>query len=142
MSQAPTSPASLTPPADADASVGVLLSQAAQQLGRLARDEFRLAQAEMADKRRNLGFGGGLLGGAGVLALVALQALAAAVIALLALAMPVWAAALIVGVAAALGAAVMAVRGKKQMESAVPNVGETVESIKADMDAIKESGRR
>lgn len=126
----------------AEASVTTLLSQATQQFGQLARDELRLAQAEMAEKRRNLGFGGGLIGGAGVLAFVALQALAAALIALLALAMPVWVAALIVAVAAAAAAAVLGLLGKKQVEQVAPAVQEAMGSLKADVDAIKEGGRR
>jgi hypothetical protein len=126
----------------AEASVTTLLSQATQQFGQLARDELRLAQAEMAEKRRNLGFGGGLIGGAGVLALVALQAFAAALIALLALAMPVWVAALIVAVAVAAAAAVLGLLGKKQVEQVAPAVQEAMGSLKADVDAIKEGGRR
>ncbi|GAA1987280.1 phage holin family protein [Catenulispora subtropica] len=126
----------------ADASVATLLSQAAQQFGQLARDEVRLAQAEMAEQRRNLGFGGGLLGGAGVMAFVALQALVAALIALLALALPVWVAALVAAAAVGLTAAVMARLGKRQMDSATPPMQESVESLKADVDAIKEGGRR
>ena len=126
----------------AEASVTTLLSQATQRFGQLARDELRLAQAEMAEKRRNLGFGGGLIGGAGVLALVALQAFAAALIALLALAMPVWVAALIVAVAVAAAAAVLGLLGKKQVEQVAPAVQEAMGSLKADVDAIKEGGRR
>ncbi|NUP50252.1 MAG: phage holin family protein [Catenulispora sp.] len=129
-------------PSPSDEHVGTLISQAAQQFSRLARDELRLAQAEMADKRRNLGFGGGLLGAAGLLAFIGVLAFATTVIAALALAMPVWLAALIVGVAAVLTAGVLAKLGKKQVQSVIPAVGESVESVKADVAAIKDGGHR
>lgn len=125
----------------ADEHMATLLAQAAHQFGQLARDELQTARAEFARNRRTLGFGGGLIGGAGVLAFVAVQAVAAAVIAALALAMPVWLAALIVGVAAGLAAAVFALVGKKQVGRVVPVVEETVDSVKADVAVIKEGGR-
>jgi hypothetical protein len=151
-----TSPQSQTRPAEeraqsdrsrsdhspSDEHLGALVSQAARQLGQLVRDEVRLAQAEMAAYRRHLGFGGGLLGGAGLMAFIGVQALAACVIAALAEAMPVWLAALIVGVAALAGAAVMALLGKKQVQRVVPAVEESVDSVKADVAALKEAGHR
>lgn len=125
-----------------DESVGTLVSQTARQLGQLARDEIRLARTELLDQRRNLGFGGGLFGAAGLLACIAVLAFTGTVVAALALAMPVWAAALIVGVAAALAAAVAAMLGKKQVERVVPAVEGTVDNVKADLAAIKDGGRR
>lgn len=118
-----------------------LLPQAARQIGELAREEFRLAGAELAAHRRNLGFGGGLLGTAGLMGFIAVQAFAAAVIAALAVAMPVWLAALLVGVAAALAASVAAFLGKKQVARVAPAVEEAVGSVKADVAAIKDGGR-
>lgn len=122
--------------------VGTLLSEAGQQVSRLARDEVRMLRAEIAENRRNLGFGGGLIGGAGVMAFIALQAVTAAVIAALALALPVWAAALIVGVAAGLAGGMMALLGKKQVRRAVPAVQETVHSVKADLAVLKDGEQR
>lgn len=122
--------------------LGTLLSEAGQQASRLAHDELRMLRAEIAENRRTLGFGGGLIGGAGVLAFIAIQAIAAAVIAALAVALPVWAAALIVGVAAGLAAGVAALLGKKQVQRAAPAVSETVSSVKADLSAIKDGELR
>lgn len=126
---------------ETDEQVGTLLSQAARQISELAREEVRLARAEFAAHRRNLGFGGGLLGGAGLMGFIAVQAVTAAVIAALAEALPVWAAALIVGGAAGAAAAGMALLGRKQVKRAAPAVEETVDNVKADVAAIKESGR-
>ncbi|MEH0419871.1 phage holin family protein [Streptomyces sp. B21-083] len=123
--------------------VGDLVQRASQQLSQLVRDEMRLAQAEMTEKGRRFGKGGGLFGGAGVLGVLTLQALAAAAIAALSLAMDVWAAALIVTAVLAVVTAVMAALGKQQFSKASPPTPErTVDSVKADVAAIKESAHR
>jgi Flp pilus assembly protein TadB len=134
---------STSPPRrQSDEHVGALVSQAVQQVSQLVRDELRLAQAEVTESRRNLGFGGGLLGGAGLLAFIAVQAFAAAAIAALALVVSVWLAALIVAVAAVLVAAIMALLGKQRVQRVAPAVEESVDSVKADVAVIKEGGHR
>ena len=140
----PTTPPTYTGRTDrSDEPVGVLISHATQQLGQLIRDELKLAQAEMTEKGKRFGIGGGLLGGAGLLGFLALQALVATTIAAIAVALPVWAAALIVTAALAVVAAVLALLGKKQVQHAVPLAPEqTLDSIKADVSGIKESGHR
>ena len=125
----------------ADEDFGTLVSQAAQQLGQLTRDEIRMVRTEFLRNRRNLGFGGVLIGGAGLMGFIAVQACAAAVIAALAEALPVWLAALIVGAAAGLAAGAMALLAKKQVEQALPAVEKTVDSVKADVAAIKDGER-
>ncbi|WP_174501767.1 phage holin family protein [Streptacidiphilus neutrinimicus] len=123
--------------------VGELVQRASQQLTELVRGEMRLAQAEMREKGRRYGKGGGLFGGAGVVGFLMAQALVAAAIAALAVALPVWAAALIVGAVLGVIAAVLALTGKKQIELAEPLAPErTVESVKADVAEIKESAQR
>jgi nitrate/nitrite transporter NarK len=103
----------------------------------------RLAQAEMTEKGKRFGRGGGLFGGAGLMGVLTLQALVATVIAVLSLAMDVWVAALIVtGVLAAV-TALMAALGKRQISQASPPRPEqTMESVKADMAEIKEKAHR
>jgi nitrate/nitrite transporter NarK len=124
-------------------SVGALVSQATQQLSQLVRAEMRLAQAEMAQKGKRFGLGGGLFGGAGTVAFVALQALAAAGIAALTLVLPVWASALIITGVLLLLAAVLALVGKKQVHRAIPPAPQqTIESVKADVAEIKERAHR
>jgi hypothetical protein len=123
--------------------VGELVQRASQQLSQLVREEMRLAQAEMTEKGKRFGRGGGLFGGAGLGGVLTLQALVATVIAALSLAMDVWAAGLIVtGVLAAV-TALMAALGKKQFRKGSPPRPErTVDSVKADVAAIKESAHR
>ncbi|MFI9121586.1 phage holin family protein [Streptomyces bikiniensis] len=127
----------------ADASVGDLVSRASQQISELVRDEMRLARAEMAEKGKRYGVGGGLFGGAGLVGVLAAQALVVAVIAALALVLPVWASALIVAVLLAAGAAGMAAAGKKQIDEAgAPAPEQTIDNVKADVAEIKERAHR
>ncbi|MEW1642591.1 MULTISPECIES: phage holin family protein [unclassified Streptomyces] len=123
--------------------VGELVQRASQQLTELIRGEMRLAQAEMTEKGRRYGKGGGLFGGAGLVGFLALQALVAAGIAGLAVPLPVWAAALIVAAVLGSAAAVLALTGKKEVTQAAPPAPEqTIDSVKADLAEIKESVKR
>ncbi|MFF9396092.1 phage holin family protein [Streptomyces griseoluteus] len=123
--------------------VGELVQRASQQLTELVRGELRLAQAEMKEKGKRYGKGGGLFGGAGLVGFLALQALVATAIAGLAVPLPVWAAALIVtGVLGAV-TGVLALTGKKEIGQAAPPAPEqTIDSVKADVAEIKESAKR
>jgi uncharacterized membrane protein YqjE len=123
--------------------VSELVRRASQQLTELVRGELRLAQAEMKEKGKRYGKGGGLFGGAGVVGFLMLQALVATAIAALAVPLPVWAAALIVTAVLGVIAAVMATTGKKQVSQAVPPAPEqAIDSVKADVAEIKESAQR
>ena len=123
--------------------MGELVQRASQQLTELVRGEIRLAQAEMKEKGKRYGKGGGLFGGAGLFGFLALEALVATAIAALAVPLSVWAAALIVTVVLGVIAAVLAVTGKKQVSQAAPPAPEqTIDSVKADVAEIKESAKR
>lgn len=126
-----------------DEPVGELVQRASQQLTELVRGEMRLAQAEMKEKGKRYGKGGGLFGAAGVVGFLTLQALVATAIAALAVPLPVWAAALIVTAVLGVIGAVMALSGKKQVEQGTPPTPEkTIDSVKADVAEIKESAQR
>ncbi len=125
------------------ASTGDLVKQLSEQVSRLVRDELRLAQLEMTRKGKQAGVGAGLLGGGGVIALYAVGCLLAAAIIGLATAVAAWLAALIVGVVLLLIAAVSALMGKGRLSKATPPVPkQAVDSIKADVEEIKESAHR
>ncbi|MFL6117418.1 MAG: phage holin family protein [Catenulispora sp.] len=140
----PVAPVAPTPPeVSADGSTAALIARATKQLSTLIREELRLAQAEMSAKGRRMGFGGGLFGAAGLMAMLAVQALVAAAVAGLAVVVPVWGAALIVAGGLLVVAAALALAGKKQIEQATPPVPEqTVESVKADLAEIAEGAHR
>ncbi|GAA4060654.1 phage holin family protein [Streptomyces shaanxiensis] len=126
-----------------DEPVGELVQRATQQLSQLVRDEMRLAQAEMTEKGKRFGKGGGLFGGAGLVGVLTLQALVATVIAALSLVMDVWLAALIVTAVLAAVTALMAALGKQQFSRASPPTPQqTVDSVKADVAEIKEKAQR
>lgn len=118
-------------------STAELVQRATEQVSRLVRDELALARAELAQKGKHAGIGVGLFGGAGVLALYGLGALAATAILLLALVLPAWAAALIVAVVLFVAAGLLALAGKKQVSRAVPPVpASAVRSVRADVDTV------
>ncbi|MGP3952579.1 phage holin family protein [Streptomyces sp. 7N604] len=126
-----------------DKSVGVLVKQASEQLSDLVRSELRLAQAEMVSKGKRAGLGGGFFGGAGIMALIGLQALAATGIAAIALALPVWAAALIVTGVLFVLAAVLALLGRMQTRKAAPLKPEqAISGVRTDVEEIKERAHR
>jgi MFS family permease len=118
--------------------IGDLLKQLSQETTTLVRQELELAKAEMAEKGKKAGKGAGMFGGAGVVGLLALGALTAALILALDTGMKAWLAALIVGVVYAVIAGVLALTGKKEVQQATPPVPEqTVESVKEDVQWAK-----
>lgn len=128
---------------DTDDPVNVLVSHASQQLSELVREEMQLARVEMAQKGKRFGKGGGLFGTAGLLGILAAQALVATCIAVLALVLPVWAAALIAATVLAATAAGTALAGKRQITKAgAPAPERTIDSVKADLTEIKEKAHR
>ncbi|HEX7255547.1 MAG TPA: phage holin family protein [Gaiellaceae bacterium] len=104
----------------------------------LARQELQLAKAELSKKGKKAGAGAGLIGVAGGVALLAGGALTAFLILALDGVMPNWLAALLVGVAYAVVAAVLFSVGKSRVQEAGPLVPEqTVDSVKEDVQWAK-----
>lgn len=126
-----------------DASAGELVKNLSEQVSRLIRDELKLAEYEMTRKAKRMGRGAGMFGGSGLVALYGIACLLAAAIIGLASVLPAWAAALIVGGALLVIAGVAALLGKSQVSKAVPPMPEqTVQSVKADVEEIKERAHR
>ncbi|GAA2361566.1 phage holin family protein [Nonomuraea africana] len=124
-------------------STAELVSDLSAQLSQLVRSEMRLARLELAEKGKRAGFGAGLFGGAGVVAFYGGAALVAAVILLLSSVLPAWAAAGIVAGVLLVLAAVLGLIGKKQVKKATPPTPEAaIESVKTDIDVVKERARR
>ena len=119
-------------------STGDLVKQLSQQVSTLVRQEVELAKAEMGEKGKKAGVGIGMFGGAAAAALLALGSLTAFLILILDLAMPAWAAALIVTVVWAGGAAVLALQGREKVkEVGAPIPEKTAESVKEDVEWLK-----
>jgi Putative Actinobacterial Holin-X, holin superfamily III len=118
--------------------MGELFKHLSDDLSTLVRQELKLAHAEMTDKGKKAGIGAGMLGGAGVVGVLALATLTTFFIALLATAMVVWLAALIVTVVYGAAAGALALIGKNRVAEATPPVPEqTVETVKEDVQWAK-----
>lgn len=119
-------------------STGELISKLSADVSTLVRDELRLATAEMSGKAKKAGLGAGMFGAAGLLALYGVALLLAAIVAALDLVMPLWLAALIVAVVLLIAAGIAALVGKNKVSEVGSPVPErTVESVKADVAAVK-----
>ncbi|MGV0607779.1 phage holin family protein [Mycobacterium sp. 852014-52144_SCH5372336] len=123
----------------ADASVGELMSQLSTQTSRLIRDEMRLAQKEFQESARHAGIGAGLFSVAGLLAFFGAATLIAAGVAALSLVLPVWAAALIVAAVLFVIAGIAALVGRSQAREVTPAAPKTVETVKADIQELKDA---
>ena len=104
----------------------------------LVRQEVELAKAEMAQKGRIAAPGLGMIGGAGLVGLMAAGALTAFLILALAIVLPEWASALIVGAALGVVAYVLAKQGKERVgEAGAPVPEQTIETVKEDVEWAK-----
>jgi uncharacterized membrane protein YqjE len=122
---------------------GELVKRLATQLSELTRGELELARTELTEKGKRAGTGAGLAGAGGVVALYGLGTLIAAAVAALALVLPVWLAALIVGVALLIVGGVLALAGRSQLKRATPPMPEhTVESLQRDVEIVKSAVHR
>jgi uncharacterized membrane protein YqjE len=131
------------PPAAQEPSVGELVKHLSEQVSVLVRDELRLAQLEMTRKGKQAGLGVGMFGGSGVAAFYAVGCLLACAILAISRAVEPWLAALIVGAALLVISAIAALMGRARLRKATPPVpGQAVDSVKADVNEIKERAHR
>jgi divalent metal cation (Fe/Co/Zn/Cd) transporter len=123
----------------ADAAIGELVSQLSAQTARLVRDEMKLAQTEFREAAKHAGLGAGLLSVAGLLAILGLATLGTSGAAALALVLPLWAAALIIGAVLFAAAGIVGLVSKKQLQQIDPVPQQTVDSVKQDINEVKEA---
>ena len=132
-----TDPATSPPP---EQPLGAIVHRLSEQLPELVRSELRLAQAELTEKGKAAGLGVGLFSVAGILGLFALGTIIAAAVLALDLALPAWAAALIVAAVLLAAAGVAAMIGKKEVSEATPPAPErAIAGVKEDVAALKGS---
>jgi uncharacterized membrane protein YqjE len=125
-----------------DRPIGELLGRLSQETTTLVRQELELAKAEMAEKGKRAGLGAGMFGGAGGSALLGLGALTAAAVVALDAAMPLWLAAVIVGLLWLAIAGALALQGKRKVQAATPPVPEqTQQSVKEDVEWARNRAR-
>jgi Flp pilus assembly protein TadB len=120
----------------ATTSLGDLLAEVTRDISTLMRQEVELAKAELRQSATKAGKGAGLFAGAGVAGHMTLLFLTIALWwALGYLVGNAWSA-LIVAVLWGIVAAVLALRGKKEME-AIRGIPDTVDTLKEIPDALK-----
>ena len=98
--------------------IGDVARDLTRDVSLLVRQEVELAKAEMAEKGRVAAPGLGMIGGAGVVGLMAAGALTASLILVLSIFLPEWASALAVGGVLAAIAYVLAKQGKERVSEA------------------------
>jgi hypothetical protein len=123
--------------------VSELVKQLSEQTSTLVKKEMQLAQAELKEKGKKAGTGAGLFGAGGLVGFFGAAVLITAIVLALDTALPAWLAALIVAVVLLAGAGIAALQGKKQIEKATPPAPEqTIDSVKQDVETVKEHARR
>jgi MFS family permease len=125
-----------------DRPVSELVKQLSEQTSTLVRKELELARAEMTQKGKAAGVGAGMFGGAALVGLLAVGVLTACFILALAEAMDAWLAALIVAAVYGALAGVLALTGKSKVQEATPPLPEqTKESVRQDVERVKERAK-
>jgi len=123
-----------------DRSVGELFGQLTQDLSLLVRQETQLAKTEIQEKISRAGRDVVSLAAGGVVALIGVLALTAALILLLVdpVGLEPWLAALLVGALLAGGGYMMLRGGLRELKQLDPAPRRAVESIKEDIQMVKE----
>jgi uncharacterized membrane protein YqjE len=124
-------------PGKTEPTVGDLLGDLARDTGVLVRQEMQLAAAEMNVKLRTLTQNAILVVVGAGLALLGLLALLLAAIFALDLALPLWAAALVVGALITIPGVVLLMKGLSTIKSLDPLPQRTLTHIKDDVGALK-----
>jgi uncharacterized membrane protein YqjE len=121
-----------------DRSIGSMIGELVGDFQDLVRGEVSLAKQELREEARAAGLGAGLMAGAAVLALVGTIFIGLTLMYGLALALPVWAAALIVAVIFLIGGFILFNAGKQRLQQVDPVPHRTIESLKEDTEWVKQ----
>ncbi len=118
--------------------LGALVHQLSQQIPDLVRSEIRLAQAEVAEKGKQVGMGVGMFSVAGLLGFFGVATLITTAILGLATVVAAWLAALIVAVVLLAAAGVAGLAGRNKVAEATPPAPEkAIQGIKDDIATVK-----
>jgi fatty acid desaturase len=122
-------------------SLGELFGELARETGTLVRQEVELAKTEMTQRATRAGKDVGSLAVGGAIAYAGFLTLLAALVAGLATVMPVWLAALIVGLVVAVVGYLLVQRGLTALRSHGLAPRQTIETLKEDVEWAKEQVR-
>lgn len=118
-------------------SLGAIVGDISADVSALMRQEVELAKTELKQEASRLGKGAGMLGGAGLAGYMTLLFLSLTLMFVLDTWLPLWAAALITAAAWGVAAAVLATTGRKQLQEANPDLPETRQTLKEDVQWAK-----
>ncbi len=121
-----------------DRSLGELFSELAQETTTLVRHEVNLAKVEISDKASRAGKHVGFLAAGGAVAYAGLLAILAAVIILLNDVMPLWLAALLVGLVVAIAGYLLVRKGLDALKREDFTPRQTMETLKEDQQWAKD----
>jgi uncharacterized membrane protein YqjE len=114
-------------------SLGDIVSDVTQNLSTLIRQEMDLAKTEMKREVAKAGKGAGLLGGAGLAGYFTLLFLSVTLMFVLDEFVRDWIAALVLTVIWGVGAAILAMTGRKAIKQSNPQLPETQQTLKEDV---------
>ena len=121
-----------------DRSLGELFAELAQETTTLVRHEVNLAKVEMGEKASRAGKHVGFLAAGGAVAYAGLLAILAAVIILLNDVMPLWLAALLVGLVVAIAGYLLVRKGLDALKREDFTPRQTMETLKEDQQWAKD----
>ena len=124
-----------------DRTLGELFSELAQETTTLVRHEVNLAKVEMSEKASRAGKHVGFLAAGGAVAYAGLLAVLAAAIILLNAVMPLWVAALVVGLVVAVVGYLLVRRGLDALKREDFTPRQTMETLKEDQQWAKDQTR-
>jgi hypothetical protein len=130
-------PTDLRPEAQADESLGQLFGQLGRQFSELLREEVKLAKTELREETSKAGKAGGMLGGAALAGHLCLLLVSFAAAWGLAEVMAAGLAFLIVATIYGAVAAILFIRGRRQLDQLSPVPDQTVETLKEDVQWAK-----
>ena len=112
---------------------GAIIQDMLRDLRDIVQGEIRLAKAEMGEKAQKAGKAGGFMGGAALCGLLAAACLTTMCVAALATAMPLWLAALLMGLFLTCGGAALYHGGRLKLRGVDGVPHQTVESIRENL---------
>ena len=124
-----------------DRSLGELFAELAQETTTLVRHEVNLAKVEMTEKASRAGKHVGFLAAGGAVAYAGLLAIIAGVVFLLNAVMPLWLAALLVGLVVAVVGYLLVRRGLDALKREDFAPRQTMETLKEDQQWAKDQTR-
>lgn len=125
----------------AEPTVGELASRLGEQVSKLVREELALAQVEAKQKAKRIALGAGMFGAAGLLSFFGVACGVTAAILGFANVLQPWLAAIIVGAVCFIVAGLVALPGWKGIKEAHPVPEDSVESLKADVAAVRDAAQ-